>query len=864
MKVAVLLVSRNRPDLVEQTAAVFERSTIDHDLIVVECGTDPDKVSPRCTLRYEDEEFRGKAFGHSLALDWARKTGEYDYYFIVMNDLVYDEGVDPLAKLVELMEANPELGILSPTCKDGLYPASAPREGQTGWRAVTTCDYLSFILRGSTMEQCGSLNPEFQYCWGAIHELSHRLYSKGWVVAYTDEVTYEHLGGTTYGVAGTKAISREEYQRRAKRFAYAYFERRYGERWHRPFWELARQYGAEVDTYKQHRRIWREAFTKEELSRIRAGEPLSTIDPLLVGIEPDVPRWVGERPLKLHLGSGTEPREGWVNVDTNAACGPDIVASVEHLPMFEDASADVIESCHLFEHLTLTQARAALREWRRILAPGGELRLELPNLGRAVELMGTEMDGYDFAMVSMFGYPPLVDQQGDGQVHKWGWTPETLRQELEAAGFEGVEQVDTTQKWRKAESLDACMRLVARAPGGKQWRIFAWPDYSSDTELDALFDQFGRACVGRDDVTFLLRHEAEVDGPQEDALQRLGAAFERHFDESVDISIDLVSEPLDVEGWHTLGARVDASLMLGPSGQGPLVPWVVPQLTSAQELRDLTNGSALPGSSYTAELDARIAALDPWFYPVEIEGRRAIPGRGTPCAPEMLTNRMLRRAELLVDAVRERVDFRGKSMLDLACNCGFWTSQYALAGATSVFGMEGRERHVEQAKLYWEKGGFVEPGEARFVQGNIADADEWSAIRAHGPFDVTLCAGILYHVLNYKDVVRWAAEMTRETLILDTRVTRGPEEVIEEPDDLVFNAIEETRVKTVPNLDQLTRLLAEIGFEAEVLPVPFGAELGVQDVDNYATGARVTIVARRVTAGIRSLAGAPASEGASS
>ena len=849
MKVAVLLVSRNRPDLVAQTAQLFERSSIEHDLIVVECGTDEDKLSPLCTVRYEDEDFRGKAFGHNVALDWARKTGDYDYYFVVMNDLVYDEGVDPLAKLVEIMEVNPELGILSPSCKDGQYPASGPRSGQSGWRAVTTCDYLSFLMRASTLEQCGFLNHTFRYCWGAIHELSHRLYAQGWVVAYTDEVTYEHLGGTTYGVAGTKSISREEYQRRAKRFAFAYFERTYGPEWDRKFWEAAQQHGIEVNTYMQHRRLWRSGFGREELRRIRAGEPLSTIDPLLVGIEQDIPRWVGERPLKLHLGSGSEPRQGWVNIDANAACAPDIVASVEDLPMFEDGCAATIESCHLFEHLTLTQARTALREWRRILMPGGELCLELPNLARAVELSGTQVDGYDFGMVSMFGYPPLVDQQGNGQVHKWGWTPESLYAELEAAGFENIQRVDTTQKWRKAEKLDACMRLVSQAPGGKRWYIFAWPEYGDDAELDTLFSEFGRAVLGRGDVTFVLRHDAELDGPQDVALARLSAAFERHFDETDDLSIDMLTEPLDHEAWQQLGARVHASLVLG--ARRPEAPWVVPLVTSAQELSDLTSGATLPASSYSSELEATIAALDPWFYPVEIEGRRVVPGRGTACTSEMLTNRMQRRSEMLVDAVLERVDVQGKSLLDLACNCGYWTSHYARAGATSVFGMEGRQRHVEQARLYWERGGFVDPTQAQFVQGNIADPDHWGAVRAHGPYDVTLCAGILYHVLNYQDVVRWAAEMTRETLILDTRVTRGPEEVIEEPDDLVFNAIEETRVKTVPNLDQLTRLLAEVGFDSEVLPVPFGPELGVQDVDNYATGARVTIVARRVTANIK-------------
>ena len=40
--------------------------------------------------------------------------------------------------------------------------------------------------------------------------------------------------------------------------------------------------------------------------------------------------------------------------------------------------------------------------------------------------------------------------------------------------------------------------------------------------------------------------------------------------------------------------------------------------------------------------------------------------------------------------------------------------------------------------------------------------------------------------------------------------------------------------------------LRELGMEPEVLPVTFPAGLGVEDVDDYAAGMRVTIVARKV------------------
>ncbi|MEM8710958.1 MAG: hypothetical protein AAGG01_08405 [Planctomycetota bacterium] len=246
MKVAVLVVSRNRPDLVRSLSGYLKRNaTLDHDLYVVEAGTDDDKLCEHSTVRFQDDDFRGKAFAHNVALEEARKAAKasginYDYYWVLMNDLVFTEGQDAMRILAETMEAQRDLGILSPTCEDGLYPGSKRRQGGGGWRPVTTCDYLGFMIRSEVVETIGFLNPDFRYCWGAIHELSYLLYSRGYTVAYSDDVEYRHLGGTTYGAAGTNTISREEYQVRAKRFAYAYFSQVYGPKWDQVFMATAR------------------------------------------------------------------------------------------------------------------------------------------------------------------------------------------------------------------------------------------------------------------------------------------------------------------------------------------------------------------------------------------------------------------------------------------------------------------------------------------------------------------------------------------------------------------------------------------------------------------------------------------------
>lgn len=61
-----------------------------------------------------------------------------------------------------------------------------------------------------------------------------------------------------------------------------------------------------------------------------------------------------------------------VTVDIDPARHPDIVADAEHLP-FEDSSFEVVLCTEVFEHLK--HPEQVVREFRRVLAPGGTLLL---------------------------------------------------------------------------------------------------------------------------------------------------------------------------------------------------------------------------------------------------------------------------------------------------------------------------------------------------------------------------------------------------------------------------------------------------------------------------------------------------------
>jgi predicted SAM-dependent methyltransferase len=113
---------------------------------------------------------------------------------------------------------------------------------------------------------------------------------------------------------------------------------------------------------------------------------------------------------------------------------------------FQDASVEWVYAEHLIEHVTLTEGIGWLREVRRILAPGGLLRLTTPDLRRYVEdyLHGGGLFGKHRRRLAAAGVgPPMPDRDAFmfNQMfyhwgHRWIYDAAELRHALAAAGFD--------------------------------------------------------------------------------------------------------------------------------------------------------------------------------------------------------------------------------------------------------------------------------------------------------------------------------------------------------------------------------------------------------------------------------------------
>jgi predicted SAM-dependent methyltransferase len=146
-------------------------------------------------------------------------------------------------------------------------------------------------------------------------------------------------------------------------------------------------------------------------------------------------RLAQRRGLALHLGSGAHKLPGWVNIDI-FGMRPDLYWDLRWGIPFPDGSARAVFLEHVLEHFRLDDGLKMLEECHRVLAPGGRVRVGVPDFGSY--LRSYAGDG-SFIERNRPGRPtPLlaVAEVALGHGHRSVWDGETLVRVLEEAGFD--------------------------------------------------------------------------------------------------------------------------------------------------------------------------------------------------------------------------------------------------------------------------------------------------------------------------------------------------------------------------------------------------------------------------------------------
>ncbi len=130
----------------------------------------------------------------------------------------------------------------------------------------------------------------------------------------------------------------------------------------------------------------------------------------------------------------------------------------------------------------------------------------------------------------------------------------------------------------------------------------------------------------------------------------------------------------------------------------------------------------------TQEIQERVRRLGPWFHNMDLGGVRTAPDHFLGDYPAVKWRRF-------ADSIPR--DLRGRTVLDIGCNGGFYSIEMKRRGAARVVGIDFDAEYLTQARFAAEVTGM----DIEFRQLSVYD------IAALGEkFDIVLFLGVLYHL----------------------------------------------------------------------------------------------------------------------
>jgi tRNA (mo5U34)-methyltransferase len=167
------------------------------------------------------------------------------------------------------------------------------------------------------------------------------------------------------------------------------------------------------------------------------------------------------------------------------------------------------------------------------------------------------------------------------------------------------------------------------------------------------------------------------------------------------------------------------------------------------------------------EIQRRVEALGPWFHNLELGGVSTAPRHFLGDYPRACFARF----------EHALPDVRGKTVLDIGCNGGFYTIEMKRRGAARVVGIDSDDGYLEQARF---------AARVKRVEIELRKMDVYDVGALAESFDVVLFMGVLYHLrhpLLALDLVR--EHVVGETMIFQS-MQRGSAAIEEAAEDYPF------------------------------------------------------------------------------
>lgn len=137
----------------------------------------------------------------------------------------------------------------------------------------------------------------------------------------------------------------------------------------------------------------------------------------------------------IHLGCGEVNSPEYINVDNRFFTHIHHISNVERLKFFKDDFADLIYTSHTLEHIHMEEVSATIKEWKRILKPGGILRISVPDFDKIINIYNDN----DHSIASIWR-PLMGGQEYKENIHLAVFNCNYLEKLLLEIGFTEVYQ----------------------------------------------------------------------------------------------------------------------------------------------------------------------------------------------------------------------------------------------------------------------------------------------------------------------------------------------------------------------------------------------------------------------------------------
>ncbi len=154
--------------------------------------------------------------------------------------------------------------------------------------------------------------------------------------------------------------------------------------------------------------------------------------------------------LRLHIG-GEVPHDDWKTLNVKNA---DYQQDARDLSNFDTESVAAIYASHILEHFHYglnKELRTVLAEWYRVLIPGGELFISVPDLHTVCKLFCDREQIEEKYHLMRIIYGGNCDEY---DVHKTGFDFAILAAFLMGAGFQHITRVDSFGFFRDCSELE--------------------------------------------------------------------------------------------------------------------------------------------------------------------------------------------------------------------------------------------------------------------------------------------------------------------------------------------------------------------------------------------------------------------------